>query len=260
MSDASQAKPLYQTVMDSIFEKIKSGAYTRGVRLPSESDLQTEYNVGRNTIRRALQELTNQGILQSVHGVGTFIVEERFTKTAEFLLGLSQELAQHGKTITSQVLDQKVISADPFLARRLQIQLGAEVFYLYRLRLMDGDPTALERAYLPYDYCRGLMQKDFSTESLYAVLSEECGMRPDHADQEIKADLATKEVAELLGLQQPAVVLIFHRDTRTADGRVIEYVESELRGDKFQFYTNLKANSPTQSYIFERFPVGTRHE
>ena len=79
-------------------------------------------------------------------------------------------------------------------------------------------------------------------------------MSPDHAEQEIEADLATPEVAKLLKLESPAVVLIFHRETRTRDGRVIEYVDSELRADRFRFYTNLKANA-AQAIIFERLPT-----
>jgi GntR family transcriptional regulator len=85
-------------------------------------------------------------------------------------------------------------------------------------------------------------------------------MKPDHAEQEIGAELATDEVARLLGLEKPGVVLVFHRETRVKDGRVIEYVDSEFRADRFQFYTHLKANAFSQQFIFERLPVDSRQE
>ncbi len=115
----------------------------------------------------------------------------RFSKTANFLLGFSQEMAQTGKVASNQVLEARIIPADPFLARRLQIQLGAEVVFLHRLRLLDGEPVANERAYLPHRLCPGILEHDFATASLYQVLSSQYNMKPDHAEQEIVAELAT---------------------------------------------------------------------
>jgi GntR family transcriptional regulator len=122
---------------------------------------------------------------------------------------------------------------------------------------MDGEPTAIERAHLPHELCPGILSHDFSQASLYQVLAEQFGRRPDHAAQEIEASLATGQVAELLRLTQPAVVFVFHRETLLADGRVIEYVDSEVRADHFRFYTNLKLHSPVQDFGFRRLPVAT---
>jgi GntR family transcriptional regulator len=262
MLEKNQAKPLYQVVADSILNQIQNGTIQPGERLPSESELCKLYEVGRNTIRHAISELANLGVVSTVQGVGSFVLDQdsRFTKTAEFLYGFSQEMALHDKVVTSKVLDAKIINSDPFLARRLGIQLGAEVVFLYRLRIMDGEPIAIERAYLPHQLCPGILEHDFSQKSLYQVLSTKYNMKPDHAEQEIGAELATDEVAKLLGLEQPGVVLVFHRETRVKDGRVIEYVDSEFRADRFQFYTHLKANAFSQQFIFERLPVDSRQE
>ncbi len=260
MSEQSQAKPIYQVVAGSILRKIEAGEYPAGSRLPSESELCGIYHAGRNTIRHALSDLVNQGVLVTVHGVGTFVQDTRFAKTTEYLFGFSGEMALHGKEVTSRVLDAKVINADPFLARRLHVQLGAEVVFLYRLRLLEGEPMAIERAYLPAQLFPRILQHDFAQESLYQVLASHYDMKPDHAEQEIGAEIATDEVARMLGLEQPAVVLVFHRETRALDDRVIEYVDSEFRADRFQFYTHLKANAPTQPMVFERLPVDSRQE
>ncbi len=249
-------KALYQAVADSILDQVKSGKLQPGQRIPSESELCTLYGVGRNTVRHSLADLTSRGILNTIQGVGSFVMEDRLSKTAEYLLGFTQEMQMQGKQVASRVLEAKLIPADPFLARRLQIQLGAEVVFLARLRLMDGQPTAIERAHLPHDLCPGILAQDFAKTSLYQVLADEYNRRPDHAEQEIEASLATPQVAELLGLKPPAVVFMFHRDTRLADGRVIEYVDSEVRADQFRFYANLKLHAPVQDFGFRRLPVG----
>jgi len=248
------AKPLYQIVAESISSQVRTGQLKANERIPSESTLCREYSVGRNTVRRAISELVNDGILRTIPGVGTFVLDNRLDKTAEYLFGFSQEMQLLDRTVTSKVLEANIISADPFLSRRLQIQLGAEVVFLYRIRYMDEEPTAIERSYLPHALCQGILKYDFSTDSLYEILSTVYGRMPNHAEQVIEASLATPEVTQLLALTPPAVVFVFHRDTHTESGQVIEYVESELRGDRFRFYTNLRLQSAPSEFDFRRVP------
>lgn len=253
-------KALYKQIADSILAQIQSGELQPGARLPSENDLSEKHQVGRNTIRHALQELAAMGYVESVQGVGTFVTETHFPKTVEFLYGFTQEMAQRGKVVGSRVLEAKIIPADPILTRVLRVQLGAEVVFLNRLRLVDGKPAAIERAYLPHAFCHGILDHDFADESLYDVLASQYNMRPDHAEQEIGAEIATPQVVELMELEEPAAVLVIRRETRTADGRVIEYVESEFRADRFRFYTNLKASASSPSAVFQRFPIQPSQE
>ena len=136
-------KALYQQIADSILDKITSGELQPGARLPSEHALSSEHKVGRNTIRHALSDLSAKGYVEPVQGVGTFVTETHFPKTVEFLYGFSQEMAQRGKVVTSKVIEAKLITADPLLARVLRIQLGAEVVFLNRLRVVDGKTAAV---------------------------------------------------------------------------------------------------------------------
>lgn len=255
MDRVQQAKPLYQIVVESILGEISTGQLAADQRIPSEHELCQIYSVGRNTIRRAISELVNDGVLRTVPGVGTFVVDNRLDKTAEYLYGFTQEMRMLGKMVKSQVLEAKIIPADAFLSRRLQIQLGAEVVFLNRIRLMDDEPTAIERSYLPHELCPGILDYDFSSASLYETLSSVYDKRPDHAEQVIEASLATPEVCHLLGLAAPAVVFVFRRETRMASGRVIEYVDSEVRADRFRFYTNLRLNSSMEDFAFRRLPL-----
>lgn len=254
MSREHEAKPLYRIVADSILNQIKTGQLAANEKIPSESALCKIHGVGRNTVRHAIQELVNANVLETIHGVGTFVVGSRVDKTTEDLLGFTHEMENHGQQVSSRVIDAKIIAADTFLARKLQLQLGAEVVFLYRVRLLNGEPTAIERAYLPHNLCPGILKHDFSSVSLYEILSTVYDRVPDHAEQVIEASLATQEVARLLGLTQPAVVLVFHRETRLANDQVIEYVESELRGDRFRFYTNLRLDSSASESAFRRLP------
>ncbi len=253
-----KANPLYQAVSDAIMNQIKSGALKPNDRLPSENELGEIYSVGRNTVRRALSELVDTGVVKTIPGLGTFVADSRLIKSAEYLIGLTQEMRLHQKVITSQVLEARLIDADPFLTRKLQVALGTEVVFLYRVRELDGEPVAIERAYLPHELCPGILKFDFSKQSLYETLSDTYKRRPYHAEQEIEAGLATPEVARLLNLTPPAVVLIFHRVTRLENDMVIEYVDSEMRADRYRFYTNLRLQSGPSSAAFRRLPVNEK--
>lgn len=255
MNEIHEAQPLYKSVADRLLIQIDKGDLKPNERIPSESELGRIYSVGRNTVRHAISELANRGVLTTVQGVGTFVADHRLTKTAEFLYGFTQEMQNRGKQVSSKILEADIISADTLLSRRLQIQLGSEVVFLNRLRFMDGEPSAIERAYLPHELCPGILDYDFRTDSLYGTLSNVYDKKPDHAEQEIEASLATPEVARLLELTPPAVVLVFHRETRLADGSVIEYVDSELRADRFRFYANLKLHSLNDAFVFQRLPI-----
>lgn len=259
ISMEQHAKPLYQVVSESILRQIESGELRPNDRLPSESELCEIHSVGRNTVRRALSELADDGYLKTVPGLGTFVEDTRLRKTAEYLMGLTQEMRSHQKEVTSQVLEAKLISADPYLTRRLQVQLGAEVVFLYRVRLMDGEPAAIERAYLPHAFCPGILKFDFAKKSLYETLSSVYQRRPYRAEQEIEASLATQKVGRLLHLKLPAVMLVFHRETHLESGSVIEYVDSELRADRFRFYTNLRLQTVPEQSTFRRLPVNMGH-
>jgi GntR family transcriptional regulator, N-acetylglucosamine utilization regulator len=252
MKREQPAQPLYEIVMRSIQKQIETGVLHANDKIPSEKDLGIIYSVGRNTVRRAISELVNDGTLHSVPGVGTFVVDKRVDKTTEYLFGFSQEMQLLNKKVTSRVLEAKLIPADSVLSRRLQIQLGAEVVFLYRLRIMDAEPIAIERAYLPHELCPGILSYDFSTNSLYEILATVYDKRPDHAEQIIEASLATSEVSAMMGLIQPAVVFVFHRETHLATGQVIEYVDSELRSDRFRFFTSLKLYASPIEPAFRR--------
>ena len=255
MKIEQKASPLYRAVSEDILRQIKSGGLGPNDRLPSESDLCEMYSVGRNTVRRALSELVDEGYLKTLAGLGTFVEDSRLTKSAEYLIGLTQEMQLHQKEVTSQVLEARFIGADPFLTRHLQVQLGAEVVFLHRVREMDGEPVAIERAYLPHALCPGILKFDFSKQSLYETLSSVYQRRPYRAEQETEASLATDEVARLLHMTQPAVILVFHRATHLENRAVIEYVDSELRADRFRFYSNLRLQAGSEESTFRRLPV-----
>ena len=130
-----------------------------------------------------------------------------------------------------------VIPAIPQVARALQIAPGADAIVLIRVRLSDGEPLAIETAFLPFALFPDLLRHDFSSESLYHVLEHEYRLTLILAEQTITAALADRREADALGLQLPAAVLKIQRLMRREDGLPVEFVLSSYRGDRYKLHS-----------------------
>src|SRR5512143_2788530 len=152
--------PLYTQLKDSLVGDISAGRYAPNQRLPSERELSVHYNVSRMTVRQALLELVRDGMIYTRTGKGTFVAEPKIDQRLRTLSGFTQDVNARGGRPTSQVLEFKVIAAPSDIATALRLSLGTETIMLSRLRLADGDPLAIETAYVPEKMFPGLLMHD----------------------------------------------------------------------------------------------------
>ncbi len=231
--------PLYTQLKDSLVSDISAGRYIPHQRLPSERELSTRYKVSRMTVRQALLELSREGMIYTRTGKGTFVAEPKIDQRLRALSGFTQDVNARGGKPSSRVLEFKVIPAPADVAAALRLSPDVEVFILTRLRLADGVPLALETAYVPFKMFPGLLDHDFTVESLYAVLENAYGCALTQAEQTIEAVLVGKREAELLEVMPPAAIFQMQRLTMTSDGLPVEYVVSSYRGDRYKFHSVL---------------------
>lgn len=233
--------PLYIQLKDTLTAEIQAGRYQPQQRLPSERELCERYQVSRMTVRQAISGLIRDGWVYARVGKGTFVSVPKFSQELRSLTGFNQDVRQHDGRPSSEVLEAKIIPANPELAETLKVFPNAEVVLLSRLRLADGVPLAMETAYLPHGLFPGLLQHDFTTQSLYAVIENQYHMPLVRAEQTIEAALAGSIEQEQLGMNTPAAVLRIERRTFTHQDLIVEYVESTYRGDRYKFRTHLQA-------------------
>lgn len=227
--------PLYLQIKQIILTEISSGRLQPDQRLPSERELSERFQVGRMTVRQALNELIHEGKIYTRMGKGTFVLAPKIDQELRSLTGFSEDVSVRGKTPSSSVLEAKIIPASPVVANALRILAREEVVLLKRLRLSDGLPLAIETAHLPLAIFPNLLDHNFAVESLYHILKVDYDATLVHAEQTIEAALATPAEIEQLSLTPPAAVLRMERLTYDQDGRVVEYVLSTYRGDRYKF-------------------------
>lgn len=239
MLDKDSPLPLYHQLKKVIEERIDSQQWLPGMRLPSERELCDQFQVSRITVRQAITELVNAGRLNRHQGIGTFVASPRIEQNLTHLVGFTQDMQARGKRPGSRIIEQRALPAPPHIARALQIQSGDSMVMLKRLRLTDGEPMAIEIAYLPGANCDGLLEEDMRDRSLYKLLMTKYHVFPSRAEQQLQAIACPAPEAQLLGIAKGSPVLHIYRLTFSPEGRPVEYTESYYRGDRYVFQVEL---------------------
>ncbi len=231
--------PLYYQIMSQLREKIAEGAYAVNDALPTERELVETYQVSRMTIRQALSELVNEGILVRRKGIGTFVAPPKIEQALSSLTSFTEDMVQRGMKAGSRIVSFKEMLPDPIIRKTLGLSAGEKVFECARLRLADEEPMALETTSLVASICPGLRQEDLENQSLYKLLTERWGIQLDHATQSLEPILAPPYEATLLHVAPGSPLLFMHRVTYDQNGRAFESVKSLYRGDRYKFVTEL---------------------
>lgn len=209
-----------------------------GAPLPSERDLSQRLGVARMTVRQAMDRLVRAGEIYRIQGSGSFRSRQRFTQPL-VLSSFSEDMRARGLQPGARTLAQQVVSATSGVARRLGLRAGDAVIKLERLRTADGEPMALERCYLAAALVPGLERGDLAGRSLYETLREQFGIVLQRAEQSVQATVCDEAEATALGVEEGAAALQFERTSQDAQGRVVEYVRSVYRGDRYQLRMSL---------------------
>jgi GntR family transcriptional regulator len=236
--------PLYYQLMQDLRSRIERGDWQPGDLVPSERDLCETHSISRMTVRRALAELTHEGLLRREPGRGTFVAQPKLRKPLSRLNSFTEEMGARGKQAGAQILHLEEIPAKPLVAGMLQVQIEQKVILVERLRLADGAPVAIEASHLWFDGCQALLRETL-TGSIYRLLREQFGLIPTRALEEIEAGACGTQEARLLRITPSKPVLVMRRQTFDQHDRPFEYVESVYRADKYLLSVELLAEGCT---------------
>lgn len=208
-----------------------------GDRLPSERDLSERWGVARMTLRRAVDSLVSEGIVERRHGSGTYVTPQPFVR----MLGLtsfSQDMRDRGLVPSSRLLAFRSLPADGALAAQLRIPVGDDVLNFTRLRFASNDPMAVETVWLPARYVPGLQQSELNG-SLYEVLSDRYRIITGAAKVSIEPVLPEPRIRDLLAIPHDQACLRIRMIDSDVRGRVIMIANCVYRGDRYQLSADI---------------------
>ncbi len=239
MLDMNSPLPLYYQLKAYIQEKIVSGSWKPGDRIPSESEIGAEFNISRTTTRQAIGELVSEGILNRKHGVGTFVALPRIEKRITKLTGFTQDMRARGLKPSSRVLESQITKPPVHVSRELCISENEQVILMKRLRMADGEPMGIDIVYYPYNRYAGLLDEDLTDKSLYELLQVKFNTVPTRSEMALSALACSPEYARHLEIPRGSPILQIERTTFDQYGKPFEQVLAIYRGDRYIFHTEL---------------------
>lgn len=235
--------PLYLQLKRWIEDAIHRGDINPGDALPSERDLATRVDVSRVTVRKAVLQLVQDGVLVQRHGSGTFVAPQtqRVEQSLSQLTSFTEDMARRGMAVRAEWLDRGLYLPAPEETIILGLGASEQVARISRLRLSGDIPLAIERASLS---SRILPDPASIGDSLYKHL-DKTGNRPIRAIQRIRAANLGHDDAHLLRVPAGSAGLNIERTSYLASGRVIEFTRSIYRGDTYDFVAELRIGDPS---------------
>ncbi len=234
--DRSSPVPLYYQVSQQIEQAISSGQLGPGARLDNEISLADQFGLSRPTMRRAIQELVDKGLLVRKRGVGTQVVHGQVTRPVE-LTSLFDDLARGNQTPRTTLLVNEIIPATEKVSGFLDVPVGSSVLRLRRLRFANGEPLAILENYLPEDLA-GIGQSDLEARGLYQLMRAK-GVHIRVAKQRIGARAGTAEECQLLDERKGSPLLTMDRATHDDSGRPVEWGHHVYRASQYSFEVTL---------------------
>ena len=229
---AESFSPLYHQLMQRIRGDIERGVYPTGSRIPPEHELEKLYQVSRVTVRRALSELTSEGLLERKQGMGTFVATPRGGLPLKNLHSFHDSCKLNRVKPSIDVIHVRETEAGAEAAEGLNISRGSRVLEILRVCRADGVPVVLERNHFSMAYA-WLQDQDLSG-SLYNILRE-YGVEPKLALHDVSLRFADKDEAELLETEESTPLICLHEVIYDQRGRPLHPNIQLIRGERFVF-------------------------
>lgn len=229
------AIPLYIQIADELISRIESGSLSPGDQLAPERELSSELNVNRMTLRKALQLLESQGLLERRHGVGNFIAHSRIDRRMETIFRFSKGVVNRGFTPGTRLINIRLVACGPNLAMDFNIDESDQVYDILRLRLINQEPVMLEGYKIPVQRFPGLHKFDLEGRSIYEILETDFGTQIVRNRQSLEPIIATKPDAKLLEIKPGDPLMLEKRISYDQQDQPIEFGKDRYRGDRFRF-------------------------
>ncbi len=213
-----------------------------GTAIPSERQLSADLGVSRLTVRAALDDLAREGRVVRRRGSGTYVQHPKIAQELT-MTSFSEDMRRRGMTPGSRTLSLERELAGARLGRLLHVSPSEEILVNKRLRLADGETTAIETLPLPASLVPGLEPKDLAG-SFYELVRDRFGIVIVSGTQAIEPTVTDEEESKALGVPLHSPAFLFERTSRDEAGRTLEYVQSVYRGDRYRIVTELSRPAP----------------
>lgn len=233
--------PLYQRLRDQLAEQIANNRWRPGEAIPTEAALSAEYCLSTGTVRKAIDMLVAENILERQQGRGTFIRRPQF-QSSLFRFFRFQTAAGERRVPESRILSIEPLLAPSAVSRALGLMPDAPVIRLVRLRLLDAQPVLAEEIWLPRVQFQALLETELDRHGplLYPIYEELCGQVIAYAEETLTAEAAGDVHARMLQIPASSPVVVIERLARNYAGHPLEWRRSRGHASHFRYSVEIR--------------------
>lgn len=233
--------PLYQRLRDQLARQIANNRWRPGEAIPTEAVLASEYQLSIGTVRKAIDKLVEEGVLERHQGRGTFIRRPQF-QSSLFRFFRFQTLAGERQVPESRILNIESLPAPSAVSQALGLPPEAEVIRLVRLRLLEGSPVLAEEIWLPKAPFQALLTADLDRQGplLYPIYEALCGQVVASAEETLTAEAVAEVHARLLRIETNSPVVVIERLARNYAGQPLEWRRSRGHASHFRYSVEIR--------------------
>lgn len=237
--DKSSGIPAYQQIYNHLKGLIDDGVLKQGDEIYSESEMISKYGVSQITVRRAVQDLAQEGYLQKRRGAATTVAYKKTQRDITNFTSFGGSARVKGDNPGSIVLKFEIVQAKPHIADMLRVNTGDKVYYLKRIRLLNGRLVGINDTYISMHLGVELKRSDFDSDtSLYSLL-ESRGVKLGSADETMEARMADQAIKKDLFLKGDQPVIYKERITYDVDGRTVEFSQNTYNAEIYKYYVHI---------------------
>lgn len=225
----------YLNIYNDILGKIENGIYQVNDKLPSENILMKDYSVSRDTIRKSLNILEQNGYIQKTKGKGSFVLDiNKFNFPVSGVVSFKEITDKLGRCSETIVEVLNCIIPTKSISNKLELAPEDKVWKIIRTRAIDGEKVILDKDYVAEKFVENLSE-DICKKSLYEYVENDLGLKIAYAKKEITVQMTTEEDKKYLDMRSFEMIVVVKSYTYLDDTSLFQYTESRHRPDKFVF-------------------------
>jgi GntR family transcriptional regulator of bglA len=229
----------YHEISSELIKEIVDGNYQETGKLPTEKELMERFEASRNTIRRAILDLTDRGFVYKIQGSGIYIRPVNFDESINLNLIKNFSSEHQAENSRVQLLSLELISATKIMAAELSCKEGDSLYFLKRVRFIEGEPIRVEHTYYRQEVVMYLGQEIAET-SIYDYLTQNLKLQIGFADRQISADYLSVENAKLLNLAENDPALVIKEKIYLTNGQIVSFAEGIFHFQKISLFSSAK--------------------
>ncbi|CAA7603080.1 GntR bacterial regulatory protein HTH signature [Acididesulfobacillus acetoxydans] len=237
----TESIPLHYQLTNRLRDGIRDGVWSLGELFPTDKELMQQYGVSSTTVRRAVGQLVQEGLLERKAGKGTFVRKKPVEETLGLLTGFFEEMSSRGFTPSAAVLNLSVVELTPKEVEKvplLSVFRNRKVFLIEKIQKLNDEPIAYLRSYWPYEHGARMAEFDLTKVGLYEIATKELHLVLTRAEETIGSDIARKKVAEHLGVRVGFPILTMDRIAFSGT-EPVEVSLNSYRADRYMYKITL---------------------